>query len=237
MCWRLFGLLSLVFVPDSLATSTLFGLLAAMSFPKSSKFLQSKLPVTLGFKEKSLVAAVFFFAAIGTAPSYPPSQNAQSPTPETTPVVQEVSTPEPSAEPSPILTLRLDVSPAPSPDASSIEPTLPPPPSLATSPASSPVSSPRPTPVPTPVPTPKPSPRPSARPSPVVVEEETPPAAPIQQFFAAPVEKQSGGTYTCDCSKTCAVLSCAEAQFQLNSCGCSRRDADSDGIACDADCQ
>ncbi len=48
----------------------------------------------------------------------------------------------------------------------------------------------------------------------------------------------SGGSYTCNCSKTCAQMSsCAEAQYQLNICGCSKRDADGDGIACDSDCQ
>lgn len=44
--------------------------------------------------------------------------------------------------------------------------------------------------------------------------------------------------YVCNCSKTCAQMSsCDEAQYQLNVCGCSRRDADHDGVACDADCQ
>jgi len=43
--------------------------------------------------------------------------------------------------------------------------------------------------------------------------------------------------YSCNCSKTCPNLSCAEAQYQLNTCGCSVRDADDDGIACDAQCQ
>ncbi len=49
---------------------------------------------------------------------------------------------------------------------------------------------------------------------------------------------QTSGSYTCDCSKTCPQMSsCEEAQYQLNVCGCTRRDADKDGIACDADCQ
>ncbi len=48
----------------------------------------------------------------------------------------------------------------------------------------------------------------------------------------------SGGAYACNCAKTCPQMSsCDEAQYQLNSCGCSKRDADKDGIACDADCQ
>ena len=47
-----------------------------------------------------------------------------------------------------------------------------------------------------------------------------------------------GGTYTCNCSKTCPQMSsCAEAQYQLNTCGCTARDADHDGIACDSQCQ
>lgn len=55
---------------------------------------------------------------------------------------------------------------------------------------------------------------------------------------AIPTKINSGGSYSCNCSKTCPQMSsCAEAQYQLNTCGCSRRDADHDGIACDADCQ
>jgi len=46
-----------------------------------------------------------------------------------------------------------------------------------------------------------------------------------------------GGAYTCNCSKTCPNMSCAEAQYQLNVCGCSARDADDDGTACDSQCQ
>lgn len=45
-------------------------------------------------------------------------------------------------------------------------------------------------------------------------------------------------TWACDCSKTCPQMSsCAEAQYQLNVCGCSARDGDKDGVACDVDCQ
>ena len=63
-----------------------------------------------------------------------------------------------------------------------------------------------------------------------------PTQAPVQSFnpTTAPIQ----GSWTCDCSKTCSEMSsCAEAQYQLNVCGCTRRDADHDGIACDADCQ
>ena len=53
----------------------------------------------------------------------------------------------------------------------------------------------------------------------------------------AALDSGSGGTYTCNCSKTCPNMSCAEAQYQLNVCGCSARDADDDGTACDSQCQ
>lgn len=44
--------------------------------------------------------------------------------------------------------------------------------------------------------------------------------------------------FACNCSKTCSQMSsCAEAQYQLKECGCSQRDADSDGVACDSQCQ
>ena len=53
-----------------------------------------------------------------------------------------------------------------------------------------------------------------------------------------PSTPSSTDSYVCNCKKTCNEMSsCAEAQYQLNVCGCSRRDADKDGIACDADCQ
>lgn len=48
-------------------------------------------------------------------------------------------------------------------------------------------------------------------------------------------QKNTGG-YTCDCSKTCPSMSCDEAQFQLKSCGCTARDNDGDGVACDVQC-
>jgi len=61
--------------------------------------------------------------------------------------------------------------------------------------------------------------------------------APPTQTQTQP-SNQTSGSYACDCSKTCSQMSsCAEAQYQLNVCGCTRRDADKDGIACDADCQ
>ncbi|OGI26218.1 MAG: hypothetical protein A3J76_01365 [Candidatus Moranbacteria bacterium RBG_13_45_13] len=45
-------------------------------------------------------------------------------------------------------------------------------------------------------------------------------------------------TFSCDCSKTCPqIKTCEEAQYQLNVCSCTVRDADHDGIACDNECQ
>lgn len=45
-------------------------------------------------------------------------------------------------------------------------------------------------------------------------------------------------SFSCDCNKSCAKIStCEEAQFQLITCGCSGRDGDGDGLACDSDCQ
>jgi len=62
------------------------------------------------------------------------------------------------------------------------------------------------------------------------------PAASPKPVTAPPTPNT--GSYICDCSKTCGQMSsCVEAQYQLNVCGCSRRDADGDGIACDAQCQ
>jgi len=44
--------------------------------------------------------------------------------------------------------------------------------------------------------------------------------------------------FTCDCGKTCPnIKTCEEAQYQLNVCGCTVRDADHDGVACDNECQ
>ena len=74
------------------------------------------------------------------------------------------------------------------------------------------------TPIPTPIPTVAPTPKPT-----VYVAPTT-----------APKTNTSSG-YTCNCSKTCTqITSCAEAQYQLNVCGCGVRDADHDGIACDS---
>lgn len=44
--------------------------------------------------------------------------------------------------------------------------------------------------------------------------------------------------YVCDCSKTCPqISSCEEAYYQLNVCGCTRRDGDGDGVPCEKLCR
>lgn len=60
----------------------------------------------------------------------------------------------------------------------------------------------------------------------------------VDTYVAPLVQENISGSWACDCSKTCSNMSsCAEAQYQLNNCGCQARDGDDDGIACDSDCQ
>ena len=82
--------------------------------------------------------------------------------------------------------------------------------------------SPSPTPLPATTSTPKPTIKPTTTPT-------------VKPTFTPTT---SGGEFSCNCSKTCPnMISCAEAQYQLNVCGCGARDSDKDGIACDSDCQ
>jgi len=83
--------------------------------------------------------------------------------------------------------------------------------------------------------TPKPTPTVSTS---KATTPKTPTPTPLPQVqIIQPIQPVSG-SYVCDCSKTCPQMSsCAEAQYQLNACGCTARDADKDGIACDSDCQ
>ena len=63
------------------------------------------------------------------------------------------------------------------------------------------------------------------------------PAARAQQPALQPVAPQQP-SYTCNCSKTCgAMSSCREAYFQLNNCGCRRRDGNNDGVPCESICR
>ncbi|HRN96095.1 MAG TPA: hypothetical protein PLD54_01475 [Candidatus Levybacteria bacterium] len=111
---------------------------------------------------------------------------------------------------------------------------------LAVTPTNSPTQSPTDTPVPTsePINTPSPTKRPTAIPTQYVPPTTKPtqiviPTTPPQQPTV-----DTGGSFSCNCAKTCPQMSsCAEAQYQLNVCGCKARDADKDGIACDAQCQ
>lgn len=69
----------------------------------------------------------------------------------------------------------------------------------------------------------------------VPIERQTVPEVSPTKFDSV-IPKETS-KYTCNCSRTCPSMTCAEAQYQLNHCGCSRRDADGDGVACDAQCQ
>jgi hypothetical protein len=100
-----------------------------------------------------------------------------------------------------------------------------------------------PTPKPSPTPTVTLTPTPTQTPYPTVIPTEPivyPTNTPVpQQIYIAPTsppaQQNNSGSYACDCSKTCTqISSCAEAQYLLNTCGCSARDGDHDGIACDS---
>lgn len=52
-----------------------------------------------------------------------------------------------------------------------------------------------------------------------------------------PAVQPKTNSYSCDCSKSCsAITSCEEAYYQLNQCGCSKRDGDGDGVPCESIC-
>jgi micrococcal nuclease len=95
----------------------------------------------------------------------------------------------------------------------------------------------------TPTPAKKPTSKPTAKPATkyhtptptTYVAPTTAPYVPPPQ----PTETSSGGggSWTCDCSKTCPNMSsCDEAYFQLNNCRCSIRDGDNDGVPCESIC-
>ena len=53
----------------------------------------------------------------------------------------------------------------------------------------------------------------------------------------APVSQPSSSAFSCNCSKSCtAILTCEEAYYQLNECGCGQRDSDDDGVPCESVC-
>lgn len=85
----------------------------------------------------------------------------------------------------------------------------------------------------TPTTIPYPTSRPKPISEPMVTSQPTQYVAPIIRVTTAP----SNGGYSCNCSKVCdAMDSCEEAYFQLNQCGCSKRDGDSDGVPCESIC-
>ncbi len=105
-----------------------------------------------------------------------------------------------------------------------------------------------PIPLPTATPTPSPTPKQTIKPTvastpkptlkPTAVPTQSPTAIPtikaVETQTSAPTTAPQTGSFSCNCSKTCPnMTSCEEAQYQLNSCGCSARDADKDGTACD----
>ena len=56
------------------------------------------------------------------------------------------------------------------------------------------------------------------------------------QTNSSTINKSSGG-FVCNCGKTCSqIVSCEEAYFQLNNCGCSARDGDDDEVSCESIC-
>lgn len=91
---------------------------------------------------------------------------------------------------------------------------------------------------PTPTPTSKPVQETYIQPTPTssLVQPTTTPYVP-PPTTSTPTPTSSGGSWTCDCSKTCPNMSsCEEAYFQLNTCGCSVRDGDNDGVPCEVIC-
>ena len=68
-------------------------------------------------------------------------------------------------------------------------------------------------------------------------ERSTSSIQPTPQLISTPVAPPPAPSFTCSCSRTCEqVVSCEEAYFQLNQCGCGRRDGDSDGVPCENIC-
>lgn len=64
----------------------------------------------------------------------------------------------------------------------------------------------------------------------------------VTEISRVPTEKitqviQSSSSFVCDCTKACTKISnCEEAYYQLNTCGCTVRDNDGDGVPCESLC-
>lgn len=75
-------------------------------------------------------------------------------------------------------------------------------------------------------------------------EADVQPSQPLEAGQSPPPPAATAATLTpagpqfiCDCSKACGdMASCEEAYFQLQQCGCSRRDGDGDGVPCESLC-
>jgi len=84
------------------------------------------------------------------------------------------------------------------------------------------------------------APRPPAPVGPTIPDQpaqQEPPAPPPPVAQEPPPPPPAAPAFVCDCSKTCPIMvSCEEAYFQLNQCGCGRRDGDSDGVPCEEIC-
>jgi endonuclease YncB( thermonuclease family) len=79
---------------------------------------------------------------------------------------------------------------------------------------------------------------PKATTAPAPIPTIYPTTPPTQQPSTQSIPPSNNSSYACDCSKTCgAMSSCDEAYYQLNTCGCSKRDGDSDGVPCESICQ
>lgn len=121
------------------------------------------------------------------------------------------------------------ISAVPKTDVKGAQTVATPTPTKAIVPTDTPIATENPTETPTSAPTAKPTPTPTIR----IIPTATPTVY-IAPTYSAPTQTTNSG-YTCDCSKTCTqISSCAEAQYQLNVCGCAQRDGDHDGIACDS---
>jgi micrococcal nuclease len=99
-------------------------------------------------------------------------------------------------------------------------------------------------------PPPKPTLKPSTLPTSIPHREPTlvptkqltlPPMDNVQNDASTETQETSkpliNDSYTCNCSKTCGEMSsCEEAYYQLEVCGCTRRDGDNDGVPCENIC-
>lgn len=72
----------------------------------------------------------------------------------------------------------------------------------------------------------------------ILIPTSPPPTQQQSQIYVVPTQNTSNTSgFTCSCSKTCDEMSsCQEAYYQLNTCGCSKRDSDSDGVPCEKIC-